>query len=230
MQALVGRAAELENLGFEIEEFGGAALKVSAVPALLSTENCSNALRALAEDLEGLDRGAHVQEALRRIAATTACHAAVKANYPLTRRKDDAHSRRTASHRLLNCLSARPPGHVLAADTARNRKEFRSHIEEPLPMSRTVFYLGRFGQLVGMWILLVDIFTAGPLGPSPRLFAVGVAVFLAGWGLTRRRCEGRQPAADRLSDSSGLAREVTADACTYRQSVLTRTGVIATTA
>jgi DNA mismatch repair protein MutL len=87
LQALVGRAAELENLGFEIEEFGGAALKVSAVPALLSTENCSNALRALAEDLEGLDRGAHVQEALRRIAATTACHAAVKANYPLTYEK-----------------------------------------------------------------------------------------------------------------------------------------------
>ena len=87
LQALVGRAAELENLGFEIEEFGGAALKVSAVPALLSTENCSNALLALAEDLEGLDRGAHVQEALRRIAATTACHAAVKANYPLTYEK-----------------------------------------------------------------------------------------------------------------------------------------------
>jgi DNA mismatch repair protein MutL len=87
LQALVGRATELENLGFEVEEFGGAALKVSAVPALLSTENCSNALRALAEDLEGLDRGAQVQEALRRIAATTACHAAVKANYPLTYEK-----------------------------------------------------------------------------------------------------------------------------------------------
>jgi DNA mismatch repair protein MutL len=28
-----------------------------------------------------------VEEALRRIAATTACHAAVKANYPLTREK-----------------------------------------------------------------------------------------------------------------------------------------------
>ena len=38
---------------------------------------------------------------------------------------------------------------------------------------------------LGMWILLVDVFTAGPLGPNPRLFAVGVAVFLAGWGLTR---------------------------------------------
>ena len=52
-------------------------------------------------------------------------------------------------------------------------------------MSHLVFYLGRFGQLLGMWILLVDIFMAGPMGPSPRLFAAGVVVFLAGWGLTR---------------------------------------------
>ena len=48
-----------------------------------------------------------------------------------------------------------------------------------------MYYLGRFAQLVGMWLLLVDLFTAGPLGPSPRLFAVGVAMFLTGWGLTR---------------------------------------------
>jgi hypothetical protein len=47
------------------------------------------------------------------------------------------------------------------------------------------YYLGRFGQLVGMWLLLVDLFTAGPLGPDARLFATGVAVFLAGWGLTK---------------------------------------------
>lgn len=52
-------------------------------------------------------------------------------------------------------------------------------------MGRALFYLGRFGQVVGMWLLLVDLFTAGPLGPSPRLFAAGVAIFLGGWGLTR---------------------------------------------
>jgi hypothetical protein len=52
-------------------------------------------------------------------------------------------------------------------------------------MAQAIYYLGRFGQLLGMWILLVDVFTAGPLGPNARLFAVGVAVFLAGWGLTR---------------------------------------------
>ena len=85
--ALVARARELERFGFEIESFGAAVVKVTAVPALLGTEDCAKALAALAEDLEGLDRGAHVQEALQRIAATTACHAAVKANYPLTYEK-----------------------------------------------------------------------------------------------------------------------------------------------
>jgi len=86
-QALLGRAAELERLGFEIEGFGAGTIKVSAVPALLKTEDCSKALLALAEDLEGLDRGAQVQDALQRIAATTACHAAVKANDPLSYEK-----------------------------------------------------------------------------------------------------------------------------------------------
>jgi len=86
-QTLTGRAAELERLGFEVESFGESTIKVTAVPALLDTGESAGALLALAEDLEGLDRGAGVQEALRRIAATTACHAAVKANYPLTYEK-----------------------------------------------------------------------------------------------------------------------------------------------
>ena len=86
-EALVARAGELAQLGFEIESFGGSTVKVDAIPALLGAADSAGALRALADDLEGLDRGARVQEALQRIAATTACHAAVKANYPLTYEK-----------------------------------------------------------------------------------------------------------------------------------------------
>ena len=52
-------------------------------------------------------------------------------------------------------------------------------------MGALFYYVGRFGQIVGMWVLLVDVVTAGPLGPNPKLFGVGVAVFVAGWGLTR---------------------------------------------
>jgi DNA mismatch repair protein MutL len=86
-QTLVARAADLERLGFEIEEFGGDTLRLSAYPAVLRAEDCETTLRTLAEDLEGLDRGSPVEEAIKRIAATTACHAAVKANYPLTTEK-----------------------------------------------------------------------------------------------------------------------------------------------
>jgi DNA mismatch repair protein MutL len=86
-QALVARSADLARLGFEIEEFGGDTLLLSAYPAVLRSEDCEITLRTLAEDLEGLDRGSPVQEALKRIAATMACHAAVKANYPLTTEK-----------------------------------------------------------------------------------------------------------------------------------------------
>jgi hypothetical protein len=52
-------------------------------------------------------------------------------------------------------------------------------------MARAVYYVGRGAQLIGMWLLLVDLVTAGPLGPNPRVFAAGVAVFLVGWGVTR---------------------------------------------
>jgi len=52
-------------------------------------------------------------------------------------------------------------------------------------MSAAIYYLGRVGQVLGMWLLLVDLFTAGPMGPDAKLFGVGVAAFLAGWGLTK---------------------------------------------
>jgi len=50
-----------------------------------------------------------------------------------------------------------------------------------------IYYVGRGLQVLGMWMLAVDLFTAGPLGPSPRLFGAGIAVFVAGWGLTKVR-------------------------------------------
>ncbi len=86
-ESLVGRAQALEQFGFEFESFGGSAINVTAVPALIDAGDSAKALLALAHDLEGLDAGAHLQDAIQRIAATTACHAAVKANYPLSHEK-----------------------------------------------------------------------------------------------------------------------------------------------
>ncbi len=86
-QCLIPHAATLAKFGLEIEEFGGDSVRLSGVPAVLDPSECEAAIRALAEDLEGLDRGSRVEDALRKIAATMACHAAVKANYRLTMEK-----------------------------------------------------------------------------------------------------------------------------------------------
>ena len=69
--------AEGERFGLELEEFGGDSLRLSAVPAILNPADCEATVRALAEDLEGLDNGSRVEDALRKIAALMACHAAV---------------------------------------------------------------------------------------------------------------------------------------------------------
>ena len=85
--ALSQHAEALDRFGLEVEEFGGDSVRLSAVPASLDPSDCEAAVRTLAEDLDGLDRGSRMEDALRRIAATMACHAAVKANYPLTLEK-----------------------------------------------------------------------------------------------------------------------------------------------
>ncbi|HXT71906.1 MAG TPA: DNA mismatch repair endonuclease MutL [Vicinamibacterales bacterium] len=86
-QTLVSHAEALARFGFDLEDFGGSAVRVSSVPAVLDWNRCEEALRAVAADLDGLWPGAGVEEALRKMAATMACHAAVKANDPLTREK-----------------------------------------------------------------------------------------------------------------------------------------------
>jgi DNA mismatch repair protein MutL len=85
--ALSHHAEALDRFGLDVEGFGGDSVRLSAVPASLDPSDCEAAVRALADDLDGLDRGSRVEDALRRIAATMACHAAVKANYPLTLEK-----------------------------------------------------------------------------------------------------------------------------------------------
>lgn len=83
-EALTGQREELARLGFEAEPFGGTSLRVDAVPALLDLAEAEATVRALADDLDGLEKGSRAGEAIRRMAATMACHAAVKANDPLT--------------------------------------------------------------------------------------------------------------------------------------------------
>jgi DNA mismatch repair protein MutL len=83
-EGLAAHADDLGRFGFEIDLFGGDSVRLVATPAVLDQASIETVVRTLAEDLEGLDRGLSVEDRLKRIAATTACHAAVKANDPLT--------------------------------------------------------------------------------------------------------------------------------------------------
>ena len=86
-EALAAHVPQLLQLGFEVGDFGGDSVQITTVPGVLARAEAENAVRELAADVEGLDRGAGVDDVLRRLAATTACHAAVKANDRLTQEK-----------------------------------------------------------------------------------------------------------------------------------------------
>jgi DNA mismatch repair protein MutL len=86
-QALSAHTAELERLGFGVEEFGGDAIRVMSVPALLRREECDAAFERWPRISKG-SIAAHAWRARSSASrATMACHAAVKANYPLTAEK-----------------------------------------------------------------------------------------------------------------------------------------------
>ncbi len=85
--ALEAHAEHLERLGFEVAEFGGDSIQITTVPQLLRRGEAETAVRELAADLEGLEQGAAVDDVLKQLAATTACHSAVRANDRLTQEK-----------------------------------------------------------------------------------------------------------------------------------------------
>ena len=71
-----------ERLGFAFEGFGGDAVVVRAVPALLKGDEPKRLLQAAVEELGGPKAG---EPAVDRALAFVACRAAVKANMPLAR-------------------------------------------------------------------------------------------------------------------------------------------------
>ncbi len=79
-------AEELRGAGYDVEPFGGDAVRVSAVPSVLGGRDPASALEHVLRDL--LDReGAEwaASEARHRVLATVACHSAARAGQPLAR-------------------------------------------------------------------------------------------------------------------------------------------------
>lgn len=77
-------AEEFRGNGFDLEPFDGRTMAVKAVPAELSGAQVEALIYELLDDQRGAVRSLPLGELRKRMAATIACHAAIKANMPLS--------------------------------------------------------------------------------------------------------------------------------------------------
>jgi DNA mismatch repair protein MutL len=85
MVAFAEIAAELERNGFEAEPFGPRTLAVKAAPVGLQGRELERMLTEVLEQHERTEQRENLEALRTRIAASIACHAAVKVNMPLDR-------------------------------------------------------------------------------------------------------------------------------------------------
>src|SRR4051812_8086369 len=76
---LESRAAELAEMGLELERFGPHAMLVRATPALLGNGDTKGLVTDLADELAAFDEALSLKEKLDHVAATMACHGSVRA-------------------------------------------------------------------------------------------------------------------------------------------------------
>jgi DNA mismatch repair protein MutL len=76
-------ARELEANGFEVEPFGPRTIAIKAAPAGLEGQELERMLVEVLEQADSLEQAENLEAARTRIAASIACHAAIKINTPL---------------------------------------------------------------------------------------------------------------------------------------------------
>jgi len=80
-------AAELETYGFSLMRLSGRTVAIKAVPADLPANEARNMLAEILETVDAERRGAARETLRERVAASLACHAAIKVNMPLAPEK-----------------------------------------------------------------------------------------------------------------------------------------------
>ena len=83
MVAFAGIAEELEANGFEVEPFGPRTIAIKAAPAGLEGSALERMLVEVLEQAGSPEQAENLEAARTRIAASIACHAAIKVNTPL---------------------------------------------------------------------------------------------------------------------------------------------------
>jgi DNA mismatch repair protein MutL len=83
MVLFAGIALELERNGFEAEAFGPRTIAIKAAPVGLEGHRLERMLMEVLEQTERESQSENLEAARTRIAASIACHAAIKINTPL---------------------------------------------------------------------------------------------------------------------------------------------------
>ncbi len=81
--ALGDNQHELENLGFEIEPFGGKSFALKAIPQLLGNRDAARLVVDVALELERIGRTGQLRESIDEILILMACHSVIRANQAL---------------------------------------------------------------------------------------------------------------------------------------------------
>jgi len=81
---LEARAAELSELGLDLERFGPGAVLVRATPAMLGNGDVKGLVCDLADELAAFDQALSLRERLDAVAGTMACHGSVRAGRTLS--------------------------------------------------------------------------------------------------------------------------------------------------
>ena len=80
---------ELQHNGFEAEPFGARSVAVKVAPAGVDAAAVENMLHELLDQLSREEQSLNLEKIRSRIAASIACHAAIKVNMPLEQNKMD---------------------------------------------------------------------------------------------------------------------------------------------
>ena len=87
-QAVFGEISdELQKNGFEAEPFGTRSIAIKIAPAGLEAGDVEKMLHELLEQFSREDQALNLDQIRGRIAASIACHAAIKGNMPLEQNK-----------------------------------------------------------------------------------------------------------------------------------------------
>ena len=106
---LLERAAELAEIGVEIEGFGPGAVLVRALPAALGTPSPASLLRDVADELAEQGESTALDTRLDAVIARLACHGSIRAGRRLNQAEMDALLRQMeATPRAATCSHGRP--------------------------------------------------------------------------------------------------------------------------